>query len=306
MNALLSFSVENFRSLCERNTISLIPTAIKDEPLDNICSIDNIRYLRTAAIYGANSSGKSNVIKAMAAMLQLILTSVSMNDGDELFYEPFVLSRKNQNKPTRFEIDFVLAGVRYYYSFSNTSDRIIDEALIRIEKNGNQTKLFLRNEDGIGVNEKYFEEGIGLEGRTNDNRLFVSLVGQLGGKLSNSIIQFFRDNMGVLSGIETDRYKAFSKRMLNANQPGSTDMKNFFTRVKLGFLDITAVKQDFSLSDLPDDMPDEMKRWNDFRNKLNNVIKSMEDNLDKYEFSEIILSNSNHPEDSLRNYLKIK
>lgn len=267
MKALLSFSVENFRSLYKRKTISFVPTAIKDGPSDNVFICGGYRYLRTAAIYGANSSGKSNIVLAMAAMSRLILSSVSMNDGDELLYDPFVLSRSSRRQPTRYEMDFVVGGIRYYYMFANTADRIVEEILIRLEKNGNQTKLFLRNEEGIGVNEKCFTEGIGLEERTNANRLFLSLAGQLGGDISNSIIQYFRDGMVILSGLETDHYKVFSKRMLNANLPGCLDMKKFFTRVKLGFLDISAVQRDFSLSDLPEDMPDEMKR--DIARELN-------------------------------------
>lgn len=259
MKALLSFTIENFRSISHRKSISFIPTAIKDAPGENIFECDGIRYLRTAAIYGANSSGKSNVVKAMGAMSRLLLTSVSMNDGDELYYDPFVLSKRNKQEPTRYAMDFVIDGVRYYYQFSNTARKIYDEVLIRVEKNGSQTNLFLRNEDGIGVNERLFPEGVGLEERTNDNRLFLSLVGQLGGPISNSIIQFYRDSIGVISGLETDRYKAFSKRMLNANLPGCDNMKQFFSRVKLGFLDISAVQREFSLSDLPDDMPEELK-----------------------------------------------
>lgn len=260
MNALLSFSIENYRSIFHRKTISFIPSAIKDNPIDNIYMEDNVRYLRTASIYGANSSGKSNVVRSIAMMARLILSSVSMNDGDELQYEPFLLSRKSLNMPTRYEMDFLVGGMRYYYLFSNTSDRIHDEALVRIEKNGTQTKLFLRSEDGIGVNEKAFPEGTGLEERTNDNRLFLSLVGQLGGGISNTIIKFFRENLRVLSGLDTYDYKMFSKRMLNANLPGYIEMKNFFSHVKLGFLDISAVQRDFSLSDLPEDMPNDMKK----------------------------------------------
>lgn len=259
MKALLSFSIKNFRSLCERKTISFLPTTIKDEPLNNICVNDSFRYLRTAAIYGANSSGKSNVVRAMSAMSQLILTSVSINDGDELLYDPFMLSTSTQKQPTRYEMDFVVNGIRYYYIIANIAERIVEEVLIRIEKSGSQTKLFLRNEEGIGVNEKEFAEGKGLEERTNDNRLFLSLAGQLGGAISNSIIQFFRDGLEILSGLDTNRYNAFSKRMLNANLPGCLEMKKFFSRVKLGFADISAVQRELSLADLPKSMLDVMK-----------------------------------------------
>lgn len=260
MDTLLSFTVENFRSICQRKTISFLPTAIKDDPIGNIVTCDNYRFLRTAAIYGANSSGKTNIVRAMSAMSQMILTSVSINDGDRLLYEPFILNDSNQDTPTRYEIDIVVDNIHYYYILANNAKSIVEEVLIRIEKNGGNTKLFLRNSEGIGVNEKHFHEGEGLEERTNDNRLFLSLVGQLGGSISNSIIQFFRDKFNVLSGIETGDYQMFSKHMLNANLPVCLDMKMFFSRVKLGFSDITAVQRDFSVTDLPDDLPNELRK----------------------------------------------
>ena len=118
MDTLLSFTVENFRSICQRKTISFLPTAIKDDPIGNIVTCENYRFLRTAAIYGANSSGKTNIVRAMSAMSRMILTSVSINDGDRLLYEPFILNDSNQDTPTRYEIDIVVDNIHYYYIYS--------------------------------------------------------------------------------------------------------------------------------------------------------------------------------------------
>lgn len=240
MNTLLRFTIENYRSIAERKSMLFTPTSIKDEPLSNIIRTGNISYLRTTAIYGANSSGKSNFIQGIAVMSQLVLTSVKMNDNEELFHEPFLLSKAYVDKPSMFEVEFISENICYRYGFSNTSKQICEEWLIRKEKSGLENRLFIRTLDGIGVNEKLFPEGKNLEERTNDNRLFLSLVGQLGGDISNSVIRFFREGINVTSGLNTDSYTSFTKLYLNKELPGCNAMKEFFTRVQLGFSNVAS------------------------------------------------------------------
>ena len=259
MSALLRFTVENFRSISERKSISFIPDSIKDEPKSNVFMSDGFSYLRTVAIYGANSSGKSNLVDAIGCMSSIIVNSVKVNDKENLPYLPFRLNRVNNHQPTFYEVDAVIDGVRYKYSFSNTDKRIVSEQLLREEKAGSEKPLFIRTLDGIGVNENLFPEGKDLESKTNDNRLFISLVGQLGGKLSNSIINFFNTTLNTLSGLDTDDYSSFTRYMLNKDLPGCATMKEFFLRVQLGFSNLTTTVREFSISELPEKLPREMK-----------------------------------------------
>jgi len=259
MSTLLRFTIENFRSIAERKTMVFTPTSIRDEPSTNIVKDANGDYLRTTAIYGANSSGKSNVILGISKMAHLVQSSIKMNDKEELSYEPFLLNKANTNKPTLYEVEFATNGIRYRYGFSNTAQEICEEWLIRKEKSGKESNLFIRTLEGIGVNEKLFPEGENLEERTNNNRLFISLVGQLGGKTSNSIIDFFQKGINVLSGLDTNSYNSFTKLYLNKDLPGCNEMKNFFGRVKLGFKDVVPMVLDFDVNDLPKDMPQELR-----------------------------------------------
>ena len=130
MNVLLRFTIENFRSIAEQKSIILTPTAIKDQPHSNIAEIDKIKYLRTIAIYGANSNGKSNLIQGLECMKKLLLNSVKMNDNDELLYDPYRLNISKENTPTLYEIVFVTNNLHYRYGFSNTDKRIHDKWLI--------------------------------------------------------------------------------------------------------------------------------------------------------------------------------
>lgn len=260
-SAILSFTVENYRSIANRRSINFVPASIKDKPDTNIDVYEGKKYLRTIAIYGANSSGKSNLIRAIAAMGSIVRTSVKINEGEKLPYDPFALIKGSEVKPTLFAIDFIHNDAIYQYGFSYTEDSIVEEWLIQ-----NGDKLFIRTKEGIGVNNHLYIEGENLETKTNSNRLFLSVVGQLGGQISNSIIKFFNDRLNVISGIETDNYRAFTQVVLNKKKTGHEDIIRFFLNMQLGFLGIKTIEHDFDSSDIPQNFPKELK---------NQIIKKM-------------------------------
>ena len=253
MNALLRFTIENFRSFSERKSLVLI------NKLESATESSKITYNKVCALYGANSSGKSNLIDGFSQMLYIIINSVKVNDDDELAFDPFLLNDR-KNSPTSYEIEFILDDIQYRYGFSNTSEKIISEWLFIIEENEKETPLFIRNEDGIGVNEKAFQEGIDMEERTNDNRLFLSLVAQLGGNLSKSVITYISKSLNTISGLDTEGYQMFSKKMLREDSDVAKSMKEFFISTKLGFSDVTTQILDFDVNAIPSDVPEELKK----------------------------------------------
>ena len=212
---LLEFSCANFRSIHKVCTLSMVAQKITDEPKNNIAYVnDKLNILKTAAIYGANSSGKSNVLNAFASMVWHIIYSVKLNDGDELRYEPFKLSSAGK-EATYYEAKFILNGQTYRYGFEHDDKTIISEWLYSSSIGSKKEQiLFLRNEDGIGVNEKSFPEGVDKEESTVENRLFLSLCAQLNGKCSKQIIDKFK-TFNVISGINSNRYAGYSKAMLH-------------------------------------------------------------------------------------------
>ena len=235
MDTLLRFTIENFRSIAEQKSIVLTPDSQVEELAENVAVQGEHRYFRTAAIYGANSSGKSNVVRGLAMMKHLVDSSVKMNNGEALTYEPFALNAEKAQSPTLYELDFLTGGEHYRYGFSHTAQEICEEWLIRIDEAGKATKLFDRDEEGIGVNEEDFAEGKGLEERANDNRLFLSLVGQLGGKISNQILGFFSDKLDVLSGLKTEVYQPITEMCLLDSSRGAEALNEFLHNAQLGF-----------------------------------------------------------------------
>ena len=176
-------------------------------------------------------------------------------------YDPFLLHYKKKNKPTLFEAEFLVDGTFYRYGFTYTKDEICDEWLIQ-----NKSKLYLRTKEGIGVNKELFLEGKDLEEKTNSNRLFLSVVGQLGGDISNSIVNFFSTGMNVISGLETDDYRVFTQVVLKDQMKGSLDIINFFNKLQLGFSNITTTEHVFDDSELPPGLPKALR---------NSIIKKL-------------------------------
>lgn len=143
---LISFSVTNFRSFKEKQTIDLrvvkkfhsakdFANNYFDSKLKNTGEL-----LKSSAIYGANASGKSNLIKAVYAFNLVALNLKNfMNPrkrNEEIKpYEPFALDSKFKNQPTEFEIDFIVKQTRYRYSFGYDHQKIHYEKLEFLKEN---------------------------------------------------------------------------------------------------------------------------------------------------------------------------
>ena len=239
---IVQFTVGNFLSFNQKRTLSLKAKGIS-ELKTNIITFNSEKLLRSAVIYGANSSGKSNLIKALERMKKVILTSVHLNNFDKLDYNPFLLSTESENKPTFFEIIFWKDSIKYRYGFEYNLNAIVNEWLFVGRSKKTETPLFIRTIDGIGVTDK-FKEGKGNEAKTNNNRLFISLVAQLGGSVSNEILHFFEYYCNVLSGLEHNDYIGFTVRMMHNNLKGYEESLKLYQNLKLGFQDIKAMKSE--------------------------------------------------------------
>lgn len=178
-------------------------------------------------------------------MKDMVLSSVKLNDHDPLLYDPFLLAEESGNQPTHFEIVYLDAyQTRVRYGFDYTMHQINREWLFISKKNKKEEPYFVRDEEGIGVDENLFAEGTGLEERTNDNRLFVSLVAQLGGVISKSVLDYFKSAYNVISGLNNQGYEGLTERQFLNEEKESADALQFFKDLQLGFADIETVERD--------------------------------------------------------------
>ncbi len=210
---LLQFSVGNFRSFSSRVTLSLDAVKAFKEYQENVFESGAYRLLTSAAVYGANASGKSNLIKAMDFMRDFVLTSAKSNSTDEIAAEPFRLDKQTLGRPSFFEVVFLIDEWTYRYGFEVTSKEVRSEWLFRSKgPRGKSFCLFKRERDGIDVSDDY-PEGKGREEDTRDNALFLSTVDQRNGASAHQIIKWFSE-LKLISGMHDFAYLDFTGKKL--------------------------------------------------------------------------------------------
>lgn len=203
---LLEFRVRNYRSFGQEKTLSLVASSDKDMLETNtaatgIASLP--RAVRSAVVYGANASGKSNLLRAMLLMRGVVLESVQLKPDQPYNVQPFRLDEKLRAEPTLFEATIVLEGVRYQYGFEFTPHRIISEWLLVYQKAKPQ-RWIERHYDAKSEQET-FEFSSHLSGQkrawqeaTRPNALFLSTAVQLNSEQLKPLHSWFADSLVVL------------------------------------------------------------------------------------------------------------
>lgn len=220
---LIEFSVGNFRSFHAPVTISMEAAAIRSEnrQLDEsnlIATQDSFKLLTSAVIYGANASGKSNLIGAFDFMRMFVLNSARESQAEDAIpVIPFRLSSDTVHRPTFFEVVFLIDGQKFRYGFEASVDKIEREWLY-YTPTIREARLFTREGGRIDANPRSFREGIGLEQRTRPNALFLSVTAQFNGKMAMQIVNWFR-NIGIISGLNDLNYRKFTLRQFQSS-PG--------------------------------------------------------------------------------------
>lgn len=233
---LVNFTFKNFRSFKNEMTLNMEAAPIQ-ELSDAVVKSCDEELLPVAVMYGANSSGKSNVLKALKAMRDVLLNSVRLNPKDRLDAEPFSLDLTSGDEPTSFEIQFTLNGSRFRYGFDYTADAVIAEWLYEKRPGEREFELFLRSGNDFKISKTRFAEGLGKQSATPDNRLFVSLVAQLNGKVSQAILDWF-SNIDYMSGMDGKGYAGKTLEMLFLKQNGASEITSFFEETNLGFMEL--------------------------------------------------------------------
>ncbi|WRH65237.1 MAG: AAA family ATPase [Planktothrix sp. GU0601_MAG3] len=212
---LIEFSVGNYLSFKETVTFSLVASKVvsyyKELDENNVFDFDDaLRLVKSAAVYGANASGKSNLMKAMDFMTRFILTSFKETQiGDEIDVTEFKLSTQTVDKPSFFEIVFILDQRIYRYGFEVNKERVISEWLFHVPT-VKEINLFQRNFDQIEVKKQFEKQGKEIFGRTRPNALFLSVVAQFNGKMATNISLLFKKKINVLSGLHEHLYHKYT------------------------------------------------------------------------------------------------
>lgn len=207
------FSFGNFWSFKDIQTLNMAAAKIKSNnsllDANNVFPVkDELSLLKSKAIYGANASGKSNVLRALAAFIRIIKDSVK-EDRALLLIDSFKLSTETMDKPTFFQLIFRIEKTRYRYGFEANDESIKSEWLFSTP-NKREQSLFIRENDKIvEINQTHFEEGILYQKLFKNSQdqifteksLFLTHLASTGiGKLSKKIIKSIT-SISIISGL---------------------------------------------------------------------------------------------------------
>lgn len=199
---ILETTLTNFLSLNEKVTLDLQAANIQTKEAralaDNTFTVGNERLLKTVAIYGANASGKSNIIKAIKASVDMILQSHNFNEGDSFGFKPFKFG--SADAPSEFYIRFLLDGIEHEYSFSCTRNEVITESLYHYPK-GRKALIFSRDERKEGGKKDKYEfttvirRPLDVANNTSRKTLFISRASQMDREKAKEVYRWFNEQL---------------------------------------------------------------------------------------------------------------
>jgi len=261
---LIEFSVRNFLSFWEKQTLSMSALSTKELQAENsfLPPTKGLpRLLRSAVIYGPNGSGKSNLINALGFMQEFVRTSSKESQvGEPIDASPFLLNELGPSQASEFEIIFVENDVRYQYGFKATRQRVIHEWLLayptaKAQRWFERSYDPKREKDNWYFGSKFLGSKKTWQEHTRPNALFLSTAVQLNSEQLQPVFTWFKKLVTIPHGELIS--PTFSAENCEDKET-YTDMLSFLQNADI---DVDAIeikeKQVDSLS-FPKGMPEEL------------------------------------------------
>ena len=260
---LKKFIVENFSSFQIENTLDLTAGQTEVNP-NHIVKFNKVKILKSAILYGANASGKSNLIKAIDYASKVILTSL---DNVDRYKKYFRLDEKSSLKPTKFEFEIEINNKFFTYGFSSilSNKGIAEEWLYEIGKTTPE-KIFERKNNDISLGKSLKKssknkfEIYAEDMKNQSNQLFLSEIAnkQLShednpeAKIINDIYDWFDKKLILLY----PNTKFEGKSLLITDKELSNAFIKYLNEFDTGIKNIESVEENFetSLKDVPQDI----------------------------------------------------
>jgi uncharacterized protein len=259
---IVEFSVKNFRSISSLQTISFVSTNLKSSKdnelvdLNNIVSDDDMKLLKTIGIYGANASGKSNVIKALEFFCEAISDLPSPESRLSKLAQPFLYQNDSENTASFFQIVLIIEGKKYRYGFTlkknpeannnpNISSEIITSEWLFGPKNKNQVKYFTRT--NLAVDKASLPSNENIAPLEYEHTLFLTHAASFNKEICAKIRHCISKLITYRLSIRSDFYRFESIRQIE-----DLDLKprflDFFRSFGLDYNDIYFEKEGGNVS----------------------------------------------------------
>lgn len=282
---LIEFKVENYRSFREAQTFSLVASNYVKDLESNVIGeslpgLSNTRYLKGAAIYGSNASGKSNLLEALRFMTEFVKNSATkLKPAEKTGVEPFILDASSREGASRFEVTAAIQGVRYQYGFALDEQRVIEEYLIAYPK-GLAQKWFERTYDPDddsylwSNSTAHFKLDSALRDKTRPNSLFLSVGPQFNNEQLTVLYNWFAKELRFLNlGGDVQFSPSFTVGLMSENKEQVPRIMNLLRSADFGVTDADVETEDLSLEQVQVKYPQIVSQMEDEGSPLTGKIR---------------------------------
>lgn len=265
---IIEFKVGNFRSINNKQTFSMVASS-STELEDNLCVSDcnsKLRLVRTAVVYGANASGKSNLLSALLFMRMFIISSAKdTQQGEKIPVDRYSFDKLSINEPSEFEITFIKNKTRYQYGFTADENRILEEWLFAYPS-GRAQQWFSRaydktNDKYLWKFSKFFKGHKQVVDLTRNNVLFLSNAVQLNNEQLAPIFEWFQKDLVLIDSPSGRGLSHKSSREILATENGKKRLLQFMLTADPSIDDINLELRKITEDDikLPNKFPPEVQ-----------------------------------------------
>jgi predicted ATPase len=204
---LIEFKVTNYRSIRAEQTLSMVASNYSDELPQNLISCDHvpglkgIKLVKVVAIYGANASGKSNIINAFRFFAEFIRDSATkLQPGADTGVQPFKLDPACLTEPSKFEMTAVINGIRILHGIELTNERVMREYLVAYPKSKPQVWFEREWDSGKyqwSKSTTHYKHDAALREKARENVSFVSVAAQFNHEQAKVLYDWYTAHLQV-------------------------------------------------------------------------------------------------------------
>ena len=267
---LIQFRVKNFKSFKDEQILSLVAspdTNLSDNTI-SIRALRKMKLVKSAIMYGANASGKSNLVSAINFVKEFVTKSAVVRPDSLIPVRRFQLDTERK-QPSEFEITFIHEEVRYEYGFSVDEKRIYDEWLIAFPKGVAQTWFERPTKSDASEEEWYF--GRHLKGEKNKlipltrpNVLFLSVAAKFNNPQLSSIYEWFSEKLNIIDDETPSQIlELMTLRTIQDSEDLHVKVRNLLKVADLGIVDFSVEETPVvnTPMDIPQDAPEQIKAF---------------------------------------------
>lgn len=278
---IINFSIQNFKSIKDKVELSFEPTGNNELEEYYIRTVANRKILKLGLIYGANASGKTNILKALNFLREIVIQPFK-DKNIHFLYSPFLFHDKTPKQNTIFSIEFIQDQTKYYYSVELNNLAIINEVLYYY--NPRKAIVFKRKTDLEKKLTDIYEYGSKIKiSKEHKNALETNTLWNntvLGGFLKTNIefrqlketTDWFKNTLMLLVTPKTD-FKYYVSNRIETGEINRNNVITILNKADINISNILIDTPDIKIQEKDLNLFSYFNLKNDFINQINENIK---------------------------------